>query len=618
MLNLGGSTNLYDGSIVVGSGLVRVSGNYDDTPVTVDGDGSLGMLSPGEIGPVTVESGAKLWLTTNGMTSGRTRGLTLRGGSSTLAGDGISPVMGSIQVQGTVTIEADASFATNLGSSFTGVLGTTYTVIDNDGTDPVSGTFFNLPEGGVHSGGAGGALRISYAGGTGNDVVLTSVSDFREYRFSEGAAGPFFTTEILIANPNAEEAMAETIFTGSGGTGSISLLHTLPPYSHKTCTRQRHCPEPGRRVLDDRAVVQPAAAHRRADHVVGCERLRGAYRARARGSVGDLVFRGRVPGRLLPHVSAAGESAELAERRDGAVLARVGAGNRAHVELDANGGRITVDPGLDADLVDRSFGMVVTFAQPAYAERAMYFGNAPLFTGGHASAGATAPSPTWFLAEGATGPFFESYVLLANPNDDVTDVTLTYLPATGVPVTTTKSLLPRGRLTINVEGEAPSLSNAAVSTQIAATRPIIVERSQYWPDPAPVWHEAHNSFGVTALGTRWGLAEGRVGGTRSAQTYILLVNPGTTAANVTIQFLREGQIPVTKTFSVQPTSRFNVAVPGPDVPELANENFGAVITSISPSPWSGRSIGMPTVRSGPRAQTRPRRGFRSAVHPMQA
>jgi hypothetical protein len=39
---------------------------------------------------------------------------------------------------------------------------------------------------------------------------------------------------------------------------------------------------------------------------------------------------------------------------------------------------------------------------------------------------------------------------------------------------------------------------------------------------------------------------------------------------------------VTKTFTVRPTSRLNVTIPGLDVPELANEHFGAVITSDQP------------------------------------
>src|SRR5262249_36820199 len=142
-------------------------------------------------------------------------------------------------------------------------------------------------------------------------------------------------------------------------------------------------------------------------------------------------------------------------------------------------------------------------------------------------------------------------------------------------------------LTINLETEDPALANAAVSTQIDASLPIVAERSQYWPDPAPAWYEAHNSFGVTELGTRWGLSEGRVGqvdGIAGAQTYILLANPGTTTAVAPITFLRDnGATPVTKIFTVKPQSRFNVQVgPGADVPELVNEHFGAVISSDKP------------------------------------
>jgi len=140
---------------------------------------------------------------------------------------------------------------------------------------------------------------------------------------------------------------------------------------------------------------------------------------------------------------------------------------------------------------------------------------------------------------------------------------------------------------VNIESEDPSLANAAVSTQIVATQPILVERSQYWPDPASTWYEAHNSFGVTALGTKWGLAEGRIGAVdnvTNAQTYILLANPGNAEAHVTITFLREhGAATVTKTFDVAPTSRFTVRVSSDgDVPELTNEQFGAVISSDQP------------------------------------
>jgi hypothetical protein len=251
--------------------------------------------------------------------------------------------------------------------------------------------------------------------------------------------------------------------------------------------------------------------------------------------------------------------------------------------------RYTVDLSTEPEVQNRSFGMVVTFSQGlGSAERAMYFGDVPLFSGGHESAGVNAPSKTWFLAEGATGPFFETFILLANPSDTDAMVTLTYLPAGGTPIVKTKSVPAHARVTVNIEPDDPALSNAAVSTQIVSTQPILAERSQYWPDPAPNWYEAHNSFGLTTLATKWGLAEGRVGnvdGYANAQTYILLANPGTTAANVSIMFLRDdGKTPVTKTFTVPPTTRMNVAVSagGGDASELTNEHFGAVVTSDQP------------------------------------
>jgi hypothetical protein len=52
-------------------------------------------------------------------------------------------------------------------------LGTTFTNIDNDGADAVIGTFNGLPEGAtVHS--LNGLTQISYVGGDGNDVTLTT------------------------------------------------------------------------------------------------------------------------------------------------------------------------------------------------------------------------------------------------------------------------------------------------------------------------------------------------------------------------------------------------------------------------------------------------------------
>jgi hypothetical protein len=246
--------------------------------------------------------------------------------------------------------------------------------------------------------------------------------------------------------------------------------------------------------------------------------------------------------------------------------------------------RRTIHAGDDEALVNRSFGMVVTLTQPGLAERAMYFGMDPLWRGGHASAGVSAPSNTAFVAEGATGPFFETFILIANPQPDDVEVALTFLRQGDAPITMSRTVNASSRLTLNIETLDPGLANVAVATSITASAPVIVERAQYWPDPAPQWYEAHGSPALQASGVKWGLAEGRVGGASNYQTYILLANTHPSAeAHVSITFLRESGPPFTKTFTVPASQRFNLRTgPGTDVPELVDERFGALITSDQP------------------------------------
>ena len=98
--------------------------------------------------------------------------------------------------------------------------------------------------------------------------------------------------------------------------------------------------------------------------------------------------------------------------------------------------RFTVYTGADPAAGEQSFCMTSTSTSPVIAERAMYFGSARSLEGGHESAGVTAPSTNWFLAEGATGSFFDTFVLLGNPNPTPANVTLTFLPTTAAVVET--------------------------------------------------------------------------------------------------------------------------------------------------------------------------------------
>jgi hypothetical protein len=252
--------------------------------------------------------------------------------------------------------------------------------------------------------------------------------------------------------------------------------------------------------------------------------------------------------------------------------------------------RLVVDVGTIPELANRSFGFTAEATQAIVAERSMYFGETPthVFAGGHAAAGAPDPGLAWYFAEGATGTFFDTYILLSNPGPAPAHVTLTYLLDDGTTLTTAKTIAAHSRSTVGVESEDPRLASTAFSTQVISDVAVVAERSMYWGGENAAnplqWTEGHNSMGLTAPGTRWLLAEGRVGGPLAHQTYILLGNPSTTAAaTVTITYLRVDGTTVAKDYIVPPTSRASVFVNGV-VPELQNEAFGATVVVTNSVP----------------------------------
>ena len=210
----------------------------------------------------------------------------------------------------------------------------------------------------------------------------------------------------------------------------------------------------------------------------------------------------------------------------------------------------------------------------------MYFGTTAtrLWSGGTESAGVPAASTHWFLAEGATGGFFDTFIEVSNPSDSDAHATFQYLLPTGETISVPKVIAAHERLTTNIEAENDvRLHNTAVSTVVAADVPVVAERSMYWPGAAIPWGEGHDSFGVIEPGLNWGLAEGRKGGPLNFHTYILLANPQSTAATVTVEFVRENGAPrVLKDYTVPATSRFNID--SSTIPELQDESFGALIT----------------------------------------
>ncbi|AMY08693.1 hypothetical protein LuPra_01897 [Luteitalea pratensis] len=243
-------------------------------------------------------------------------------------------------------------------------------------------------------------------------------------------------------------------------------------------------------------------------------------------------------------------------------------------------------PGLGKALAasDVSGVIEVTNDQPIIVERAMYLDvTGETFGAGHESAGITAAATEWFLAEGATGPFFDLFALVANPGTTDAQVEATYLLPEGTVLVLPYTVAANSRFNIWVDLAHPALANTAVSTIIRSVNgvPIIVERAMWWPEGG--WYEAHNSPGATTTGTKWALAEGEVGGARGVDTYILLANTSTTDGQVKVTLLFEDGSSAERMFTVTARSRFNVDTRH-EFPETANRRFGAIIESLGATP----------------------------------
>jgi hypothetical protein len=215
----------------------------------------------------------------------------------------------------------------------------------------------------------------------------------------------------------------------------------------------------------------------------------------------------------------------------------------------------------------------------------MYFGTSPLFKGGHDSPGVTLPATNWFFGEGATGGFFDTFVLLGNPSTRTANVKMTYQLAGGGTVVVDRAVQPYARLTLNTAFEDPALAATTFALAITSSEPIIAERSMYWDRSVGEWYEAHNSFGVNEPGMKWGLAEGRAGTTRGFRTYILIGNTTDEESQVKLTFLQtdEDATSLIKNYIIAPNSRYTIDVTG-EFPQLNDQEFGALLEVTAGSP----------------------------------
>ncbi|CAN5527359.1 hypothetical protein BH11PLA2_BH11PLA2_45450 [soil metagenome] len=169
--NTAATQNVNDGGI-----LASVSTSNDG--ITVTPLNILGTIAPGNIG-------ATGRLTTGVLTVGAT-GIFDADIKGTTAGFGPTGY-DQLVVNGTVTIASGAKLNFN-NTGLTSALGDSFTLIDNDGTDVITGTFKDAANNDLLQNALftadGQLFRISYTGGTGNDVVVTRANAFDKYYVS--------------------------------------------------------------------------------------------------------------------------------------------------------------------------------------------------------------------------------------------------------------------------------------------------------------------------------------------------------------------------------------------------------------------------------------------------
>jgi hypothetical protein len=442
---------------------------------------------------------------------------------------------------------------------------------------------------------------------TGSHVQLVSpsgpVTASRRY-FAEGATIPPFDCRFALVNPGPVNAAVTMWFLRSDGQ-RLSHALIVPALARRTVDAKSvaglEAAEFSTLIESTAAIIADRTMTWGADHDAGhtetsiAEPATTWYLAEGATHSGfDLFYTIQNPNRTAASVAVRylrpGGLAPLEK------IYEVAAASRFNIWVDVE--EFPEGPGTRPLSASDVSAQVVSDV-PIIVERSMYLSTpAQPFRAGTASAGVTMPATSWFLAEGATGPFFDLFVLVANPNPVEALVRGTYLLPGGATLTKDYAVPPNSRFNVWVDlEEFPDGSGnlALADTAVSATMtsldgvPIIVERSMWWPGPTPAaWAEAHNSVGSIATGTLWALAEGEQGGPSNAQTYLTIANTSDYAgqAKVTLLF-EDGSVPAEVTVALPANSRTNVWPPV-DVrawfPPGTHRRFGALVESVGARP----------------------------------
>lgn len=218
--------------------------------------------------------------------------------------------------------------------------------------------------------------------------------------------------------------------------------------------------------------------------------------------------------------------------------------------------RYTLGVGSVEGFQNAEFSTLVEASVPVVVERSMYFAyrspvEGDVREGGTAAPAAPGASTRWYFAEGYSGPGFDTWVLLQNPNDSSVVATVRFYTEGGGTAVQTVSMPPRTRRTV-LASSVPGVAGRSHAISVAATAPIAAERAEYFRYFRG-YRGGSAAEPVSQGLPRWYLPEGYTG--PGFDTWLLLSNPSTETVSVRAKFMLEGGSVIERVVSLPPLSR---------------------------------------------------------------
>ena len=226
-------------------------------------------------------------------------------------------------------------------------------------------------------------------------------------------------------------------------------------------------------------------------------------------------------------------------------------------------------------------------------------------------------SKVWYFAEGRVGAGFSEFLTLGNPTGNACQVTLTYLTqpdsGTGGTKTFSFSVPASTRVTRWVDSDLGTstgghgISDAATVSVNTAASPncsgIVAERPMYFT--ALGTHSGSDVVGVTHTSTTFSFADMAVGsqpGGGSVSSFLPILNPGTSTANVTATYYANGAQVGTQSLAVAANSRGTIfpSQASPHLPARVSVELTSSqpVVSERPTYFSGINGGNAGIVSG--------------------